>query len=860
MSDIPTGPSVRYVPGQASAQRPRQGSGGLELLNAGLSNFFGSVQTIAQKMADAEQEDKLLEIHRENRQLGQQGQADALQGKETDPAHQGRLSYVDAFDETSAITHAQQVATQFSKELADAPRDGSFDADGRATELLKEQFGSGSGNPAFDSHFLATYKKLTDPQLAGFRQETHATVESNLVGELMNGVVGRFQTQQSVSGADVIGDRDKALALAKGDQAGADKILLAAYTKAAQNPGLIEGTLRAFEQAGFSEKYAGLYTTLSERLVQNLDHPLTVEGTKAWVNFDERFRHAMNAPTTTVDQLLALDDEAHDLFRRYSGVSNLQRVGTLVDQRFYAASQKQAKQNAFAYALTNKVTVERAQQALGDSRSSQKIVDEDVLPVVGQLLQDQATAQQYPNLAASRGPDGQLVPFKSAQAGDELGRMLSSRAHVLNALGGLLPGSLRSEGIRAMRMGDPESAEAAFRFFNQFEKAVGPQQFAASMDDSKAYADYAAIRDFTNPGYTTRSLQEYFRAKRDHPEWVDQARKITEGNFDWSKYTGDSTPSAAAKAVDDKIVAKIREWTDTSPLYSRAPQVSVPDPVLASIKRVVLDSVVSQTMHTGQADLDKALDTMSKHMRSRLVTLPGMGNRRVVIEDPFNGAGREYTKPIRSRFGEAYAPVPMMNAAGETEDPMDHWETGVRDLFRKVRPEGFNSAQDFGLTPDDLKSMGVFAVMNRTTGQHVVLVPGQELGRGASGGPLLPSFIPGRVLAPTDVRQSGESMKFPEDPAKVEEWTKANLPEGFVFDPISNGGHVGYRLMYRFHLKNGAAKAAELLKTGQAAQHTQKPDGFISSMFRAPSPGPFWGPMRTNPYGTWVPGRPDPEN
>lgn len=790
-------PSVAVRPVQSQAPQVTSNAQGLAQLSNAFGNFFGGAQRLLERHQQQELQLQLQQIDQENKDLGEMAKADMLAGATKRPEFSDRRAYVESYDRSEALVRAQDFAQQYHNRLADAPKDGSVDPMAIHQELQDEFFGKGTGNAVFDAEFLTQSKRMTDHSLGQFRDVTRQTMQSNVVESWRQGVVGRFSSEIPIDPEDAMLDLAKAISLARGDTAKGAELLASTYAAAVDNPVQAGKALQAFEQAGLDQQYPELYQTLSEKFAKNIQHPATLKAVQVWAGLNDKLMAAVTNPASTLDDLLNLHVQGTEAFYAHGGLTHLEHMNSTLMRELEQRASKIANVNqVYLTATSPGTTLASNMMAHGVNKSAQEQVDKDFFPFINVMAQEQVDfPARFPGLAQSRRPDGTYAFLDSVPASRDMARLLTSSNQMVAALGGLLPSQVRTEVLTGLRdHGNPAKADASFQFLKELEaRAPSRHQFVEAVKDQDMVALYDVVKDATAMGGKTP--QDVFKAMRDNPALPELMKKVRSGNVPWQEVTGDymRSTSEIEQDVQKRIHEAARGWIDTRPWYKfwGGEQVTLPwGDAAKQIKARVVQVMGHQIAATGAADLDKAIRLATDQASDKFIPLPGAPGRLTLVQDPFNGAGRKISSPLASYNGvDVYAPFPMLNGRGQEENPLDNYRESADALVKLFPTTKAESASDLALTPDNLKSKGLFVVS------------------GADGVPL--RFTPGSKFAGhwdpklTNPLNQAAGLVIPKDPREAARFIQSHLPKGFQIEPDEMSGRVAFRLLYGFHLKEG---------------------------------------------------------
>lgn len=761
----------------------RSDQSGLNALADSLGQFFTGVARLSQQQADFEQRKALQEIEQENRDLAELARADRLQGLDRREEYADRRAYFESYDRTAAVLEAQAFGEDYLARVKDLPKDDPDAYLAVRQQLLQERFGTGTGNPIFDSEFLLNAKKFSDHIEAQHRQDAYKTIQSNTVQSFIDRVAVSLRSgnPQDINDVDPDFQRMDAIQLMGGDVARGEELYARALVAAAQNPDQMGHVMRTMERSGLDQKFPSLYDEVSSGYARKVQAPTTFEGVKAWSSLQAKAQAVLADPSTTVEDLAALHYEAGLTFKQHGGENNMSSMTAWLTREMEQRAQVTADINLLVEAYRGNVSLPQTIARFGEGASSESVVNKQFPGFMATLMSQPELASQYPQLAELTKQGDPLGFLKSPAASFEAARFFAN-PRTRAALGGEIPKPVREQlKMTLTNFRDPQAASVGFEFMRNLEAQLGNgYEFAQAVGDADTLALYDAIKLGTASGTSSKTPADLIAQISSQPELVDQMKQVRSGNVDWQVLTGDTSKKSSEirQEVMDKLYGKAEDWLDNRPWWKigGAPKVTG---VLSEARRELEAHLVRvlnyQKLTTGSVDMDKAVEDTVKHMQSSFVPLPGQKGRMVLMKDPFGGRGRKLSEPISVVNGQpVYSPFPIQTSKG-IEDPMKTYREDLVGLISLFPVEGANDPEVVGLSPTNVKNRGLFQVMDEM-GSPVRLLPGTAFRTG---------------------------QRIPSDPKEAEAYLLSKLPKGFQIQRDEAFGQVGFSVFYGFRVKQG---------------------------------------------------------
>ncbi|AOJ72246.1 MULTISPECIES: hypothetical protein [Burkholderia] len=813
--DATAAPGVTTTRAQATAARV-DASGqvsAIQSLANSFGGFFGNLQGDLQRINAATEQARVADIHKENEALAKQAQADQAAGRAPDEAHANRESYWNAYQQSFAQNQAFEMQQELSARLREMPKDGSVSPEDVAKGVWKDFYGAGTGDADFDSALVGRFGPAAQTMVAQASEQVAQTQEQNHALEIQNSANAQINSPQGLSEAGFATLEQRVLALTRGDQTLADK-MIGGFMGSVRNKTQALGLLNALEQSGWADRNPVAYDKMSHDAVQQIQ---TVKSIQAAQEVDgvRLAAIALKAnPNATPEDWAQLVYQANRVDSNH-GVG-MDKFGP-VFQGLLEASKQQATINYMSLA-------ERGYNGSHNIHTIATLAGVDPAEAVKKsfdnyMVQKLQGSGQYPALAASmQGNAGLPDPLASDQAGSEFVGWVTAPG-IRDISDGTMPPRIQKDLTSAIKSGDPDRASRAWRVMDRIHDIVGDHAFGQYLGkDDEASGMYWGVKALAP---TNGDVSQVYKAIRDGGMDSKVLEKVGNGgSINWEpllpgKKQADvdvAVNKAMGKAMLDDVGRKGLIWN---------PATSMSSDLRQQFQGIVIKQLMAQRAN-GKVDLDTAVANAATVFKGTRMATVGMNGAVKIIEDPFAGKGRAADSPINAdpnhpySITKGYAPIyssfPMANKANAPEDPFKTAQDDLGHLSKALpglvpdsaglslkRPDrtGLSEIHDSMDNPIILHAGQKLAVRNRTAPQPTTTgaaVPNSAgsvsaVGKGPSVGELVQSEVPS-------------------DPKAAAKFFKDNLPPG-VF-AVYDREHNQYTLNYGFRLQVGDAKAAEI--------------------------------------------------
>ncbi|WP_249175967.1 hypothetical protein ACSC95_07390 [Burkholderia vietnamiensis] len=822
--DVTAAAGVTTTRAQATAARV-DASGqvsAIQSLANSFGGFFGNLQGDLQRVNAATEQARVADIHKENEALAKQAQADQAAGRAPDEAHANRESYWNAYQQSFAQNQAFEMQQELSTRLRDMPKDGSVSPEDVAKGVWKDFYGAGTGDADFDSALVGRFTPAAQTMVAQASEQVAQTQEQNHALEIQNSANAQINSPQGLSEAGFATLEQRVLALTRGDQTLADK-MIGGFMGSVRNKTQALGLLNALEQSGWADRNPVAYDKMSHDAVQQIQ---TVKSIQAAQEVDgvrlAAIALTMN-PGATPDDWAALLYQAHRVDANHGvGMDSFGHVF----EGLQAAAKQKAVVNYMSLAErgengTHNIHTVAAVHGVDPAEAVKKSWD----PYIIEKLKEDG-GRRFPALAASmQGNAGLPDPLASDQAGADFVGLITAPG-IRDISDGTMPPRIQRDLTSAIKSGDPDRASRAWRVMDRIHDIVGDHAFGQYLGkDDEASGMYWGVKALAP---TNGDVSQVYKAIRDGGMDSKVLEKVGNGgSINWEpllpgKKQADvdvAVNKAMGKAMLDDVGRKGLIWN---------PATSMSSDLRQQFQGIVIQQLMAQRAN-GKVDLDTAVANAATVFKGTRMATVGMNGAVKIIEDPFNGKGRGWASPLNSSpdhpystakgYPGIYSSFPMV---GFSEPSYKTGMAGlVSNLFRRRREEDpFKTAQQDladlskrlpGLVPDaaglSLKRpdhVGLSEIHD-SMDNPIILYAGQKLTVLAKEAavdevPFDPNN-PDMALREVQQRRGGGEVlgEVPADPKEAAKFFKDNLPPG-VF-AIYDREHNHYTLNYGFRLQ-----------------------------------------------------------
>ncbi|KVU68939.1 hypothetical protein WK72_14545 [Burkholderia ubonensis] len=813
--DATAAPSMQTT--QAQAVAPRVDASGqvsaIQALSNSFGGFFSNLQGDLQRVNAATEQARVADIHQENEALAKKAQADQAAGRAPDEAFTNRESYWNAYQQSFAANQAFDMQQELAQRLREMPLDGSVSAQDIAKGVWKDFYGAGTGDHDFDSALVSRFMPAAQTMVAQANEQVAQTQEKNQALEIQNSANAQINSPQGLSEAGFATLEQRTLALTRGDQPLADK-MIGSFMGSVRNKTQALGLLNVLEKSGWADRNPTAYDRMSQEAVRQIQ---TVKSVQAAQEVDGVRLAAvalqMN-PRATPEDWANLLYQAHRVDANH-GVG-MDKFGSVLSGLEASAKQK-AVLNYMALA-------ERGVNGTHNIHTIASLANVDPAEAVKQsfdpyMIQKlhEDGGQRFPALLSSmQGNAGKPDPLASDQAGAEFVGWVTAPG-IRDISDGTMPQRIQQDLTSAIKSGDPDRATRAWRVMDRIHDIVGDHAFGQYLGkDDEASAMYWGVKAVAP---TNGDVSQVYKAIRDGGMDARLLEKIgAGGSINWEPLLPGKKQADVDQAVDKAMdKAMLKDVGRDGFIWN--PNTSMSSDLRHQFQGIVIKQLMAQRAN-GQVNLDTAVQNAATIFKGTRMATIGMNGTVKIIEDPFNSKGRAVDSPLNGSpdhpysVTKGYAPIyssfPLVNAANEQEDPFKTAQRDLKGLSKALpgiipdasglslkRPDrtGLSEIHDSLDNPVILHAGQKIAVRNRDT----TVVPGAAAAPGAAGGaaaagnPRTGSLVQGEV---------------PSDPKAAAKFFKDNLPPGVfaVYDPE----HNQYTLNYGFRVEVGEAKAAAM--------------------------------------------------
>ncbi|WP_175888331.1 hypothetical protein [Burkholderia contaminans] len=813
--DVTAAPGVTTTRAQATAARV-DASGqvsAIQSLANSFGGFFGNLQGDLQRVNAATEQARVADIHKENEALAKQAQADQAAGRAPDEAHANRESYWNAYQQSFAQNQAFEMQQELSKRLREMPKDGSVLPEDVAKGVWKDFYGAGTGDTDFDSALVGRFAPAAQTMVAQASEQVAQTQEQNHALEIQNSANAQINSPQGISEAGFATLEQRVLALTRGDQTLADK-MIGGFMGSVRNKTQALGLLNTLEQSGWADRNPVAYEKMSHDAVQQIQ---TVKSIQAAQEVDgvRLAAIALKAnPNATPEDWAHLVYQANRVDANH-GVG-MDKFGA-VYQGLLEASKQQATINYMSlaergYNGSHNIHTVAALWGVDPTEAVKKSFDK-------YMVQKLQGSGQYPALAASmQGNAGLPDPLASDQAGSEFVGWVTAPG-IRDISDGTMPPRIQKDLTSAIKSGDPDRASRAWRVMDRIHDIVGDHAFGQYLGkDDEASGMYWGVKALAP---TNGDVSQAYKAIRDGGMDSMVLEKVGNGgSINWEPLLPGKKQADVDVAVNKAMGKAMLEDVGRKGLIWN-PATSMSSDLRQQFQGIVIQQLMAQRAN-GKVDLDTAVENAATVFKGTRMATVGMNGAVKIIADPFKGKGRAADSPINADpnhpysitkgYTAIYSSFPMMNKANQPEDP---FKTALDDLgnlskalpglvpdsagLSLKRPDrtGLSEIHDSMDSPLIIHGGQNLAIRNRTAPRPIATdaaAPDAAGGAGAVGkGPAVGDLV---------------QVQVPSDPKAAAKLLQENLPSGVV--AVYDRNNNQYTLHYGFRLQIDDAKAAEI--------------------------------------------------
>lgn len=212
------------------------------------SNFFGGLTSAANMAGDAARIGINAEIDRRNAVERQQGQADALFGKDADPVLVTDSDYIDTFQATKGARYGIELGQEMS--LAASELNYDADIDSFKQEFLKNKVGGGTGTPAFDGEMMRQFEQSTMPVVQRFKQRALMETQRKAVEDTLSVFAANIASNRATP-TEFASTIEHTTGLLGGDREEARKRAFATVVAASRTPEGVSNAISLITNGGF---------------------------------------------------------------------------------------------------------------------------------------------------------------------------------------------------------------------------------------------------------------------------------------------------------------------------------------------------------------------------------------------------------------------------------------------------------------------------------------------------------------------------------------------------------------------------------------------------------------------------------
>ncbi|OXJ32676.1 hypothetical protein CFB82_20030 [Burkholderia sp. HI2714] len=812
--DVTAAPSVQTTSAQAVA--PRVDASGqvaaMQSLSNSFGNFFGNLQGDLQRVNAATEQARVADIHKENEALAKKAQADQAAGRTPDELYTNRESYWNAYQQSFAQNQAFDMQQELSKRLREMPQDGSVNPQDIAKQVWKDFYGAGTGDQDFDSALVGRFAPAAQTMVAQATEQVAQTQERNQALEIQNSANAQINSPQGLSEAGFATLEQRTLALTRGDQTLADK-MVGQFMGSVRNKTQALGLLNILERSGWADRNPVEYDKMSQDAVRQIQSIKSVQAA------EEVDGVRLAAIALKMNPNAAPEDWAKLVYQAQRVDANhgvgMDKFGSVFEGLQAAAKQK-AVINYMAAAErgvngSHNIHTIASLAGVDPAEAVKKSYD----PYMVQKLREDGGARFPALMQSMQGNAGLPDPLASDQAGSEFVGWVTAPG-IRDISDGTMPERIQNDLQSAIKSGDPDRASRAWRIMDRLHDVVGDHAFGQYLGkDDQASAMYWGVKAIAP---TNGDVSQVYKAIRDGGMDAKVLEKIGNGgSINWEPLLpGKKQPDvdaavnkAMSKAMLEDVGRKGFFWNPTTSMSSDLRQ---------QFQGIVIQQLMAQRAN-GKVDLDAAVTNAATVFKGTRMATVGMNGAVKVIEDPFGGKGRAAASPLNASpdhpysitkgYPAMYSSFPMANAANEQEDPFKTAQDDLAGLSKRL-PGIVPDAAGLSLKRPDRTGL---SEIHDSMDNPIILHAGQKLtvlGKEATidEAPFVDPNNPDMALREVQQRRGGGKVagEIPSDPKVAAAFFKDNLPPG-VF-AVYDRDHNQYTLNYGFRLQVDHAKAA----------------------------------------------------
>jgi hypothetical protein len=217
--------------------------------------------------------------------------AEVLQG--ADPAKLQDRRFGNAYRLALADRDAARMAPDFQGALAQL--DQTADPTKFLNDWLKDQVGTGSGDPIYDARLLSRFHALVDGSLQKFGADRGNTIQrqgQQALGESITAAVRSGQPLQPSDLGTWLLQADALFAPSGKPEAGAAFVFSTAMEAAATNPRLLPALSKLMAESDFANKHPAAYNKLQADMNERWGRHNDIASREAWNALDQQLRMA----------------------------------------------------------------------------------------------------------------------------------------------------------------------------------------------------------------------------------------------------------------------------------------------------------------------------------------------------------------------------------------------------------------------------------------------------------------------------------------------------------------------------------------------------------------------------------------
>ncbi|MBV9828496.1 MAG: hypothetical protein JO001_22950 [Alphaproteobacteria bacterium] len=345
--DLPgfDGPSISTVtPTPIQAPTVAPATQGLEGLSSALNNFFGKTEeglgAVAQAAEYEQKQDvranfftQRAAVEQQNATKTQQATADALAGTPETQAQTADNVYHEAYSKAAGVQHGIDLESQWFNDVYSNAKPGD-NLMGLTDQWLKQNWGQGTGNPAYDSAALSRFKSGIDRNVLQFQENSVKSViaqglqqQTSVVADAVRN--NRFNApfiQQSIASL-------QALDPAHPEDAAARLGQMARSAIVDGNPATAQSLLAALEAPGsaangksYAQMYPEAYKETQQTLIAAYLRGGSLQGASAWSDLQNQALAARGDP----GKLGVIASQLMPTLSRFGGVDHYTHLNATI--------------------------------------------------------------------------------------------------------------------------------------------------------------------------------------------------------------------------------------------------------------------------------------------------------------------------------------------------------------------------------------------------------------------------------------------------------------------------------------------------------------------------------------------------